>query len=96
TREIGVRVALGAEPGRILALVLGSGMRTVLAGAAVGMGGALALAGLLKSLLFGVKVHDAATFAAVPVVLIAVALLAAYLPARRAARLAPVDALRTD
>jgi putative ABC transport system permease protein len=96
TREIGVRVALGAEPGRILALVLGSGMRVVLAGALVGMGGALALTGLLKSLLFGVKPHDAATFAAVPLVLIAVALLAAYLPARRAARLAPVDALRAD
>jgi putative ABC transport system permease protein len=96
TREIGVRVALGAEPGRILTLVLASGMRVVLVGALVGMGGALALTGLLKSLLFGVKAHDAATFATVPVVLIAVALLAAYLPARRASRLAPVDALRAE
>jgi predicted lysophospholipase L1 biosynthesis ABC-type transport system permease subunit len=93
TREIGVRVALGADPGRILRLVLGSGMRVVLFGAMAGTGGALALTGLLESLLFGVKAHDPATFAAVPAVLIAVALLAAYLPARRASRLAPVDSL---
>ena len=94
TREIGVRVALGAEPARILAMVLGSGMRVVLAGAAVGLGGALALTGLLKSLLFGVKPHDAATLLAVVMLLIVVALAAAWLPARRAAHLAPVDALR--
>jgi len=96
TREIGVRVALGADPGRILALVLGSGMRVVLFGALVGTGGALALTGLLNSLLFGVKAHDPATFATVPAVLIAVALAAAYLPARRASRLAPVDALKVE
>jgi putative ABC transport system permease protein len=96
TREIGVRVALGANPGRILALVLGSGMRVVLSGALVGTAGGMALTGLLKSLLFGVQAHDAATFAVVPVVLIAVALLAAYLPARRASRLAPMDALRAE
>ena len=94
TRELGVRVALGADPSRILKLVLGSGMRVVLVGALVGTGGALALTGLLKSLLFGVKAHDPATFVMVPVVLIAVALVAAWLPARRASRLAPVDALR--
>jgi putative ABC transport system permease protein len=96
TREIGVRVALGADPGRILTLVLGSGMRVVLAGALVGTGGALALTGLLKSLLFGVKAHDPATFVTVPAVLIAVAMVAAYLPARRASRLAPVDALKVE
>jgi putative ABC transport system permease protein len=96
TREIGVRVALGADPGRILTLVLGSGIRVVLFGALVGMGGAMALTGLLKSLLFGVEAHDPVTFAAVPMVLIAVALLAAYLPARRASRLAPVDALKVE
>jgi cell division protein FtsX len=96
TREIGVRVALGADPGRILALVLGSGMRVVLLGALVGTGGALALTGLLKSLLFGVKAHDPATFVTVPMVLIAVALAAAYLPARRASRLAPVEALKVE
>jgi putative ABC transport system permease protein len=96
TREIGVRVALGADPRRILTLVLGSGMRVVVAGALLGMGGALALTGLLKSLLFGVQSRDPATFATVPLVLIAVALLAAYLPARRASRLAPVDALKDE
>jgi ABC-type antimicrobial peptide transport system permease subunit len=96
TREIGVRVALGADPGRILTLVLGSGMRVVLFGALVGTGGALALTGLLKSQLFGVKAYDPATLATVPVVLIAVALAAAYLPARRASRLAPVDALKVE
>ena len=96
TREIGVRLALGAEPGRIQALVLGGALRVVLLGAVAGIGGALALTGLLKSLLFGVKAHDAATFAAASAVLIAVALASAWLPARRASRLAPVDALRME
>lgn len=96
TREIGVRVALGAEPGGIVRLVLGRGMRVVLIGTLLGMSGALALTGLLNSLLFGVKAHDAATFAIVLLALVTVALLAAYLPTRRASRLAPVDALRAD
>lgn len=96
TREIGVRIALGAEPGRILALVLGSGMRFVLLGAAVGIVGALALSGLLKSLLFGVTPYDAVTFTAVPLILVTVALLAAYVPARRASRLPAVEALRSE
>ena len=94
TREIGVRIALGAEPGRILAMVLGSGLRVVLVGAAIGVGGSLALTGLLRSLLFGVKPHDAGTLAAAIALLLAVALVAAYLPARRASRVAPVEALR--
>jgi predicted permease len=96
TREIGVRVALGAEPSRILSLVLATGARLVLAGTVAGMAGAMALTGLLKTMLFGVGTRDAATFVAVPLVLAAVALFAAWLPARRAARLAPVDALRAD
>jgi len=96
TREFGVRVALGADPGRITALVLGMGARLVLAGTAAGLAGALALTRLLKTMLFGVGVHDPVTFAAVPLVLATVALLAAYLPARRASRLPPLDALRAE
>ena len=96
TREIGVRVALGADPSRIVSLVLASGARLVLAGTVAGMAGAMALTGLLKTMLFGVGARDAVTFVAVPLVLAAVALFAAWLPARRASRLAPVDALRAD
>jgi putative ABC transport system permease protein len=86
---------LGADPGRILTLVLSKGMRVILPGALAGMAGALGLTGLLKSLLFGVNAWDPATFATVPLVLLAVALVAAWLPARRASRLAPMDALRS-
>ena len=96
TREIGVRVALGAEPGRIAALIIGGGARPVLAGIAVGIGGALALSTLLSSLLFGVGPRDPLTFVVVPIVLMNVALVAAYVPARRAARLDPMQALRTQ
>jgi predicted lysophospholipase L1 biosynthesis ABC-type transport system permease subunit len=96
TREFGVRVALGAAPGHITALVLGMGARLVLGGTAAGLAGAMLLTNLLKTMLFGISAHDTVTFVAVPVVLGAVALLAAYLPARRASRMAPVDALRAE
>jgi putative ABC transport system permease protein len=96
TREIGVRVALGAEPAGIVLLVLRTGSRMILGGVAVGLAGALALSGLLKSLLFGVGPRDPLTFAAVPIALAMVALLAAYVPARRAGRLNPVEALRAE
>jgi hypothetical protein len=96
TREFGVRVALGADPARITVLVLGMGARLVLGGTVVGLAAAMLLTGLLKSMLFGVGTHDTVTCMAVPLVLLSVALLAAYLPARRASRMAPVEALRAD
>jgi putative ABC transport system permease protein len=96
TREIGVRVALGARPGRIVRLIVGTGARVVVAGTVVGVAGALALSGLLKGLLFGIGPRDTATFVVAPVVLAAVALVAAYVPARRAAHLEPMQALRAE
>jgi putative ABC transport system permease protein len=96
TREIGVRVALGAEPGRILRLVVGNGARIVISGAAAGISAALLLSGLMKGLLFGIAPRDPLSFVIAPAVLIGVALLAAYIPARRAAHISPVEALRTE
>jgi len=96
TREFGVRVALGADPGRITALVLAMGARLVLGGTLAGLAGAMALTTLLKTMLFGVGAHDPATFLTVPLLLATVALLAAYLPARRASRMPPVEALRAE
>jgi len=96
TREIGVRVALGAEPGNIVRLVVASGARMVIAGALAGLAMALALSGVLKSLLFGVGPRDPLTFIAAPAILVAVALVAAYVPARRAARVSPIEALRVE
>ncbi len=96
TREIGVRVALGAEPGRIVRLVVAAGARLVIAGTTAGLAGALLLSGAMKGLLFGIGPRDPLSFVVAPAVLIAVALLAAYIPARRAARISPVEALRAE
>jgi len=96
TREIGVRVALGAETGRVLALVMGDGARLVGLGLALGLVGALALSRVLDSLLFGVTTQDPATFLGVTAVLVVVALLASWLPARRASHVDPVIALKVD
>jgi putative ABC transport system permease protein len=96
TREFGIRAALGADTGRIVALVLKSGASPVLFGLMIGVAGAAALSGLLKSLLFGVAPHDPLTFALVPVFFLVIALIAGVLPERRAARLDPMEALRTE
>ena len=93
-REFGIRQALGAGRGAILSLVLAQGMRRVLAGLALGIAGALALSRYLESMLFGVTTNDVTVFAGVAVVLVAVALLACYIPARRATMIDPMVALR--
>jgi putative ABC transport system permease protein len=95
-RETGVRVALGARPAQVLALVLRDGMKLAAAGIGAGTALALALARGLESLLFGVAAVDPLTFGLVPAILALVALSAAYLPARRATRADPVAALRSE
>jgi putative ABC transport system permease protein len=96
TREIGVRIALGAETFSITRMVVASGVRMVVIGAVAGLAAALALSGLMKSLLFGIGPHDPVTFIAAPAIFVAVALVAAYVPARRAARVSPMEALRAE
>jgi putative ABC transport system permease protein len=96
TREIGVRMALGAQPSSVLGLVLGHGMILVAAGLAVGLVAAYSAAGLMRSLVIGVSPRDPATFAVTAAILGAIALLASYIPARRATRIDPLIALRTD
>ena len=94
--ELGVRMALGAEPRAVLGLVVGHGMRVAAIGVAAGLVGAFLASSLLQRLLYGTSPTDPATFAGVAVLLLSVAFLASYLPARRAARLDPVVALRPE
>ena len=96
TREIGVRVALGARSGDVLTMILGQGLRTVLLGVAIGIVISLAVTWTMQSLLFGVTAADPLTFAAVIVLLLIVAMLACYFPARRAAKVDPMVALRYE
>ncbi|MGH7649090.1 MAG: FtsX-like permease family protein, partial [Gemmatimonadaceae bacterium] len=95
-QEIGLRVALGAQPGSVLRLVLREGAMLAAVGIAIGAVGALFAARLIRSWLFGIEPADPASFAGVAVVLAAVALAASYLPARRAARVSPLIAMRGD
>jgi ABC-type antimicrobial peptide transport system permease subunit len=96
TREIGVRMALGARGGDVVRLILRHGLLMVLVGTVVGGLGALELTQLMQSLVFGMSASDPLTFAAVAVVLLLVAALACYIPARRASRMDPLRALRVE
>jgi ABC-type antimicrobial peptide transport system permease subunit len=95
TQEIGVRMALGATTRSVFRLVIGEGLRLVFIGVAAGLGAAAALTRLLGRLLYGVEPLDPWTFGLTAIALMAVALLASYVPARRSMRIAAVDALRT-
>jgi predicted permease len=96
THEIGVRMALGAAPGDVMRLILGQGAMLAVFGIAVGLASALALTRFLRSLLFEIKANDPATFIGVAILLLIVALLACYIPARRAMRVDPMVALRYE
>jgi putative ABC transport system permease protein len=96
TQEIGIRMALGAGRGAMMKMILGQGMRLVVAGVVIGLAAAFGLTRLLAGLLFGVKAGDPLTFAAVAIILTAVALLAAFVPAQRATRIDPILALRQE
>jgi ABC-type antimicrobial peptide transport system permease subunit len=95
-REIGVRLALGAMPAQIRMMMLGHGMRLLVAGLVIGFIGAIALSHVIRSMLFGVSANDPLIYAMVTIVLIAAAIVACWLPARRASRVNPMVTLRAE
>jgi putative ABC transport system permease protein len=96
TREVGIRMALGARPHRILALIGGRATSLISSGVVLGLAGSLGLSRLIASQLWGVQPTDPATFIGVSLLLIAAALLASFVPARRAIRVDPTEALRSE
>ena len=95
-REIGIRMALGAQPQQVRALFLRRGLAVVAVGLLAGFAGAVGFARVMRSLLFGIEPFDPLTFAAMPAVLAVAALLATYWPARRAVLVDPVEAMRAE
>jgi putative ABC transport system permease protein len=96
TRELGLRLAVGAQPRQVLLLVLKQGLTLTVVGVVLGLAAAFALTRLLSGLLFGVGTVDATTFTTISLLLVVVSLLACYLPARRAMRIDPLSALRYE
>ena len=96
TREIGIRMALGAQAKDVRRMVVAQGGRVAMVGVVIGLGAALLSARWLETLLFEVKARDPLVFGAVSLIMISVALLASYVPARRASAVNPVEAMRTD
>ena len=96
TREVGIRIALGAQNGQVRGMFLRQGLILTAVGVVIGLAGAAALTRSMKALLFEVSPLDPVTYAAVPVILMAAAALACYLPSRRATRIDPVEALRAE
>ncbi|HJS74062.1 MAG TPA: FtsX-like permease family protein, partial [Vicinamibacteria bacterium] len=96
SREVGIRMSLGAEGGSVVGMLMGGGLKLVGMGAAFGVVASLAATPALANLLFGVQARDAVSFVIMPLVLVVVATLAAYVPARRASRIDPVRALRSE
>jgi ABC-type antimicrobial peptide transport system permease subunit len=96
TQEIGVRMAIGAQRGDVLSLIVGGGMKLAAIGVAIGLAGALALSGMVRTMLFELTPMDPASYAGTALVLLVVAMLACYVPARRATRVDPIVALRNE
>ncbi|MGH9625637.1 MAG: FtsX-like permease family protein, partial [Bryobacteraceae bacterium] len=96
TQELGIRMALGAQAADVRKLVIGQGMRVAIIGVLIGTGASFGLTRLIASMLFGVKAWDPTIFVCVPILLALIALLAVWLPARRAARIDPAIALRYE